>query len=149
MDEENTDDFEITEEKFEEAVEELSRKNKRSYDFLTRASKGFQNSIFRLVKRMIKEEKFPQRFFKTLLCQLWKRKGSVENLNNHRYLHMKDWLPKLCEMLTVKEMQSEIIRGGTMYQIGGIPGHCREEHLVVVKSMIQMLISIGPCHADG
>ena len=30
-----------------------------------------------------------------------------------------------------------------MYQIGGMPGHCREEHLVVVKSMIQMLLSRG------
>ena len=30
--------------------------------------------------------------------------------------------------------------GSTKYQIRGIPGHCREEHLVVVKSIIQMFI---------
>ena len=56
---------------------------------------------------------------------------------------MKEWLPKMCEMLTVLEMKSEIISGGTIYQIGGIPGHCREEHLVVVKSMMQLQISRG------
>ena len=54
---------------------------------------------------------------------------------------MKDWLPKLCEALTVDQMKTEIISGGTIYQIGGIPGHRREEHLVVVKSLIQMSLS--------
>ena len=46
-------------------------------------------------------------------------------------------------MLTVQEMKSSIIKGGTIYQIGGMPGHCREEHLVVVKSIIQMILSRG------
>ena len=72
---------------------------------------------------------------------MWKKKGSVSDLNNHRYIHMKDWLPKLCEALTVDQMKTEIISGGTIYQIGGIPGHRREEHLVVVKSLIQMSLS--------
>ena len=143
MEEESRDDFEVTEDTFDEAVKELAKKNKRSYDFLTKAGRGFKETIFKLIKRMIAEEVFPEKFFKATLCQLWKRKGSVANLNNHRYLHMKDWLPKLCEMLTVQEMKPAIISGGTMYQIGGMPGHCREEHLVVVKSMIQMLLSRG------
>ena len=90
---------------------------------------------------MLEKETFPQRFFETRLCQLWKKKGSVSDLNNHRYIHMKDWLPKLCEALTVDQMKTEIISGGTIYQIGGIPGHRREEHLVVVKSLIQMSLS--------
>ena len=143
MKEESPDNFEITKEKFDDAVDELARKNKRSYDFITKTGKGLKDTIFRLIRRMIEEEVFPEKFYETILCQLWKKKGSVENLNNHRYLHMKNWLPKMCEMLTVQEMKTEIISGGTMYQIGGIPGHCREEHLVVVKSLMQLQISRG------
>ena len=56
---------------------------------------------------------------------------------------MKNWLPKMCEMLTVQEMKKKNIWGGTMYQIGGVPGHCREEHLVVVKSLLKLEISRG------
>ena len=118
----------------------MAKKNKRSYDYLSKASEGFKDSTYKLVRRMIDEENFPERFFETLLCQTWKKKGCVEVLDNHRYLHMKDYLPKLVEMLTVNKMKPEIMSGGTKYQIGGIPGHCREEHLVVVKSIIQMFI---------
>ena len=53
---------------------------------------------------------------------------------------MKEWLPRLTEALTVKLMKDDIIESGTKYQIGGIPGHRVEEHLIVVKSIIQLYI---------
>ena len=51
--------------------------------------------------------------------------------------------PKVFQMLTVGEMSPAIMSGGTKYQIGEILGHFREEYLVVVKSIIQILISSG------
>ena len=70
MKEESVDDFEVTEDTFNEAVKELAKKNKRSYDFMTKAGKGFQRTVFKLIKRMIAEEVFPEKFFETTLCQL-------------------------------------------------------------------------------
>ena len=87
---------------------------------------------------MIDEESFPSDFSLTVLYQLWKRKGSREDLNNHRYIHMKNWLPRLTEALTVSLMKEDIIKSGNKFQIGGIPGHRVEEHLIVVKSVIQL-----------
>ena len=72
------------------------------------------------------------------LYQLWKKKGSREDLNNHRYIHMKDWLPRLTEALTVNLMKEDVLSSGNKFQIGGIPGHRVEEHLVVVKALIQL-----------
>ena len=92
---------------------------------------------------MIEEENFPKRFDETKLQQLWKKKGVCEDLNNHRYLHIKDWLSWLCESLIVDKMKQDIIEGGTVYQIGGIPGHCSEKHLVSVKSTIKRCINTG------
>ena len=92
---------------------------------------------------MIEEERFPQDFALTTLQPLWKRKGSRDDLNNHRYIHMKQWLPRLIEALTVNIMKEDIIESGSKFQIGGIPGHRVEEHLIVVKSIIQLYIARG------
>jgi hypothetical protein len=89
---------------------------------------------------MLEKEKFPNDFSVTVLYQLWKRKGSKENLNNHRYVHMKNWLPRLTKSLTVSMMKDAIIQNGTKFQIGGIPGHRVKEHLIVVQSIIQLYI---------
>ena len=92
---------------------------------------------------MIADECFPARFSKTTLYNLWKRKGSREDLNNHRYIHLKNWLPRLAETLTGDMMKEDIFRGGTKYQIGGVPGHRMEEHLLSIKCIIGRYMSKG------
>ena len=133
-------DTTITEEEFKTVVNKIKKKDKKSYYLLTRSGKDFQSSMYKFCRRMIKEECFPEDFCQTVLQQLWKKKGSKENLNNHRYLHMKLWAPKLTEFLVVSLMKDDIIAAGTKFQIGGIPGHRVEEHLIVVKSVIQLNI---------
>jgi hypothetical protein len=56
---------------------------------------------------------------------------------------MKDWLPRLCESLTVNEMKYDIIESGNKFCIGGIPGHRPQEHLVTLKSIIGRHIELG------
>ena len=126
MDEQINSETNVTKDQFEDVVKQLKDRNKRSYDFLTKAGAEFQDSIFKLCKRMIADECFPARFSKTTLYNLWKRKGSREDLNNHRYIHLKNWLPRLAETLTGDMMKEDIFRGGTKYQIGGVPGHRME-----------------------
>ena len=130
----------ITKEDYEDVLTTFKKKNKKGYLFLTKSGEMFLKSVYKLCKRMIEEETFPHDFSLTTLYQLWKRKGSREDLNNYRYIHMKEWLPRLTEALTVKLMKDDIIRSGTKYQIGGITGHRVEEHLIVVKSIILLYI---------
>ena len=114
--EESTDsDTNVSEDQFETIVKQLKGRNKRSYDVLTKAGADFQDSVFKLCKRMIKEESFPTRFSKTTLYNLWKRKGSRNDLNNHRYIHLKDWLPRLVETITADMMKDDMFEGGTKY----------------------------------
>ena len=126
----------ITKEEFNNTVDKFEKKNKRSYNFLTRASDSFKNSVYKLCSRFIKNEEFPKRFFETVLHQLWKRKLPKEELNNHRFLHIKDWLPRCCEAMVVGKMKEGILSAGTKYQIGGLPNHRVEEHLVSLKAII-------------
>ena len=140
MEDTTDEDTHVTEEEFNNIVPKFKKKNKKSYEFLTKSGKDFQSSIYKFCKRMLDEEDFPSDFSITVLYQLWKRKGSKENLNNHRYIHMKNWLPRLTESLAVSMMKEDIIQNGAKYQIGGIPGHRVEVHLIVVKSVIGLYI---------
>ena len=107
---ETTDkDLEVSEDEYDEIVQKFKSKNKRSYDFLTKAGDLYKQSIYKLCKRMLKEETFPDSFCETTLHQLWKRKGSRQDLGNHRYIHMKQYLPRLCEALTVNAMKDDIL----------------------------------------
>ena len=123
MEDDKDADTTITKEQFQETLKKFKDRNKRSYDFITKAGLEFQDSMHMLCKRMFEEECFPARFANTILYNLWKRKGSREDLNNHRYIHLKDWLPRLAESLTADIMKDDIYAGGTRYQIGGVPGH--------------------------
>ena len=130
------EDMKVTEEDFEEVLDKIAKKHKKSYDLITKAGVGFKSSMFKLCLRLIQEEELPTRFFDTKLHQLWKRKYPRENLSNHRFIHMKDWLPKLCECLVVSKMKTNILEAGTKYQIGGKPRHRVEEHLITAKALI-------------
>jgi exonuclease III len=136
MTEKDDEDMVITKDEFDDLIKKLEKKNKRSYDFLLKAGETFKTVVFKLCRRLIEAETFPARFFETVLHQLWKKKFPKEDLSNHRFLHIKDWLPKCCEALVVTKMKPEILKAGTMYQIGGLPNHRVEEHLIVVKAII-------------
>ena len=127
------EELDITEDDFDEPLGKLEKKNKRSYDFLLKAGKSFKIVVFKLCRRLMQAEIFPERFFETVLYQLWKKKFPKENLGNHRLIHIKDWLPKCCEALVVMKMKDAILQAGSKYQIGGISNHGVEEHLIVVK----------------
>ena len=40
-------------------------------------------------------------------------------------------------------MKEDILAKSTMFQIGGQPGHCIEEHLFTIKSLMELLESKG------
>jgi hypothetical protein len=56
---------------------------------------------------------------------------------------MKDWLPKTCEAMIVSQMKQHILDKRTKYQIGGLPGHRVEEHLISLKAIISRSIITG------
>ena len=97
------DPMTITMDDFDEMVKKLEKKNKRSYDFLVKTGEHFKRVVFKLCKPLLESESFPVRFYKTTLHQLWKKKHPKEDLGNHRFLHIKDWLPKCCEALVVSK----------------------------------------------
>ena len=134
-------DYEVKEEDYWDLLERLKVKNKRSYDFIVKSGQKFKEAILKLVKRVINLKEIPENFLETVLVQLYKGKGSQQELSNSRFLHIKNWLPRVCESLAVSGMRDAILKAGSIYQMGGKPGMRRQFHLFTVKSLIAIKLS--------
>ena len=129
--------FNVKKEAFEKVVDKFKANNKRGYDFLTKASKEYQDAIYCLCKRIIEDETVPDKFRQTTLHQIWKKKPGTrkEDLDANRYIHCKEYLPRTVEAIVVAEMEKSISEATSKFQIGGVKGHRPQEHLFCVKSV--------------
>ena len=128
------DEFTIDKEDFDEALQKFNKKNTKTYDFLLKASKEYKDAIFHLCKKFFEKEEFPEKFRKTTLFMIWKRKGSAEVLSNNRFIHLKEtYLARTCEALLMNQMKHQIFDKSTIYQIGGQARHSTNEHLFTIK----------------
>ena len=105
-------------------------------------AKEFKQLILKLCRIFIENEEFPDSFNTTTLVKLPKS-GSQLLLENSRFIHLKEWLPRICEALAVREMKDVIFEAGTIYQIGGCPGQRTQFHLYVLKSLIALRLHPG------
>ena len=117
-------------------IEKFKKKPTKTYEFLIHAGKKYQNSIFKLCKRVIDEEDVPESFRKTTLVMIWKKKGPMSILKNNRFLHMKEVLARTVDALVVAKMKQAIIDSSSIYQVGGLPGHSIHEHLLTLKTVM-------------
>ena len=67
MEDDNDNDYNIEKEDFDHVLRKFKLKNKEAYYFLTKAGTRFQTSMFKLCRRLIQEEKFPEVFSERLL----------------------------------------------------------------------------------
>ena len=129
--------FEINLETFDDMLKKFKLSGKRTYDFITKAGEEFQLIMFRLSQKMIQNENFPSDFKYTILNMIYKGTGKREILSNNRFIHCKEWFPRVVEGLIVNGgMKEQLVSNSSMYQIGGQPGHRPEELLFVLKSII-------------
>jgi hypothetical protein len=129
---------------FDFVVKKFKFKETKSYDFLLKSSEEYQKVIFKLCRKMIMEEDFPDMFRKTILYIIWKGKGPQEIMKNSRFIHMKEhYLPRTVESIVVNVMKDDILDKSTMYQVGGQPGHSTDEHLFAIRSLMELLEARG------
>ena len=140
MEEHDDEGLVIEQSDFKEVMRRFNSKPTKSYDFLLKAGKNYQEAMFYLCKRMIEKEEFPLSFRKTLLYMIWKSQGPAEILKNSRFIHMKEgFLPRTCEALVVGKMKECILDSSSKFQVGGQTGHSPEEHIFTIKSVWAML----------
>ena len=55
---------------------------------------------------------------------------------NNIFLHIKAWLPRICEALVVNKMKDTILEHSFKYHIGGQPGHSHREHVFAIITIM-------------
>ena len=110
---------------------------------LVKSGDSFKEMIFNFGCRVLNNEEIPENFDETSLVQIYKGKGPREILSNSRFIHMKPWLPKLCESVVVGKMKPKIVEEVSEFQIGGLPSYRPSHHLFVVKSVIALYMLMG------
>ena len=134
--EDEDDDLEVDQEDFKDVLKKFSKKPTKTYDFLLKAGERYQNAIFKLCKRMVHKEEITKSFQKTTLIMIWKMKGAMNILKNNRFLHMNDVLARTVDALVVSKMKEELVESSSIYQVGGLPGHSVNEHLLTLKTVM-------------
>ena len=99
--------------------------------------------IFQLFKKVWDNESRPDQWKNTKTIQVYKGKGESDDLNNHRNIHTKDYLPKAFETIVVEKSKAKIVHQVSKFQIGAIPGHRSQEHLFVLKSTMTLYNMLG------
>ena len=105
-------------------------------DFI-KSGPAFKIAVFILLNRIYSQEKEPKIFKKTWLTKIWKRKGSVSEIGNNRFVHGRHWLGKIYEKCLVEIISEDQIRETPDFQMGGIPGKSTREHLLAAMIMIK------------
>ena len=124
---------------FIKVLSKIKEKGKNMYKNLNKSGERYQLAVFLYMSKLIKTEQLPKLFARTSLSQLWKKKGSPLDLNNMRFIHMKNWRPRLLENLVTEQMKESIVNATPKFQLGGMPGASSVEHLVVLKTWMKML----------
>ena len=136
--EEGQEDEKLSLEDFESRRKKIISKCSEKYQFLLKAGQGFMNCLFNLCKQVWATEQKPQQWRDTIVIQLYKGKGNINEFSTQRFIHTKEAVPKYFEGLVVDKSKEKIISGCSKFQIGGLPNHRSQEHLFTVKSVVAL-----------
>ena len=133
-----TNSWALNQPTFNKVVEKIRKKRKKVYILFTKAGDSYKQALFEYMKKLIEYEGVPSCFLKTSLTQIWKKKGSALDLNNMRFIHMRQWRSKLLEALITEVMKDDIVNATPKMQLGGMPGASSVEHLVTLKTWMKL-----------
>ena len=132
-------DSELTWKEFQEVLVKVKLGNKSVYRDVLKAGWIFKRAYFELLNKVYSTECIPQKFQTTELMQLFKNKGSRNELKNNRFIHLKEHGPKLLERMIMMKLEKRMSAATPSFQIGGQKLSSTTEHLVTLISYMRHL----------
>ena len=127
MQEKVEDDVELLSlEMFNNSLKQLWEK-KDKYAFVLKSGYSLKHALFGL---------FNEVWQKTKIIQIFKGHGDFRDLNNTRFIHLKEILPKMYSHIVMGHVKDTIMSSLSPYQIGAKSGHRSQEHIFTLKSMM-------------
>ena len=126
----------LTREQFDKVLRTVERKHKNKYKFILNGGISLKNAIFSLFCSVWKNETIPEVWYNSLLVQIYKGKGSPNNLDNIRHIHLKEEVPKLFSQIVTMAAKDNLVENMSKFQIATKPSHRAKEHVFVILSLI-------------
>ena len=123
---------------FNKTFDRLAKKSGNKFSFIMKAGDSFKSALFNICKRVWETESIPQQWSSSELVQLYKGSGPTNQLQNYRFIHMKDEVAKFFGNLVMDQAKDTIYSNMSKFQIGTRPGHRAQEHLFVLKNVIAL-----------
>ena len=128
---------------FNSALRRIKTKNAEKYAFILKGGQSFINSLFFLFKSVWSKEIIPDDWKKTNIVQIFKNKGSRQDLSMYRNIHTKVETRSMFSEIVTHELKQILTQNISKFQIGAIPGHRPQEHLFTIKSTIARYNQLG------
>ena len=112
------------------------------YQMFIESSVKFKVFVFWLLKAIYEKELIPESFLKTVLVALHK-KGNARDCNNYRFLHLKEWLPRMFENAIHLKIEDTFDSFTPEAQTGGCKNADTSEHLVTMMSALNEATEAG------
>ena len=146
--EEIHEDKEITWKEFQQVITKVKLSGKSIYRDIVKGGEIFKYAFFGMLSRMYRDETIPRDFQSTTLMKLYKNKGSRNELNNNRFIHLKDYASKIYERLIMQKIEGRMSSSTPDFQIGGQKQSSTTEHLLtlmIFMSKIEKTKGAGIC----
>ena len=106
----------MLEEDLEKEIASLRKKGKNKYKEIIEAGIGLKKNVYELMKIIWDKEEIPSSWNRTTLIQIYK-KGSHNSLESYRYVHIKDWMPRVLDGIVFTKMKQHLIENMSKFQI--------------------------------
>ena len=105
-----------------------------------RASEAAKQALFKVVRRVWREEEVPERMVRGIFCPIWKRKGSVDDMSKHRFVCLLSHVYKVLSALLHKRLIKEVEKSLPEWQAGFRPGRSTVDNIFALSRLIQLVI---------
>ena len=132
---------EITRNELEKAIKTLKKEKSPGPDeiyneILINAGKNLKESLLKMINVFWKTEQLPEELYKVEIKSIYKGKGDIGNLENHRGIFLNSNITKLIEKIILLR-GTEIIENNTsQYQAGGRSNYSTGEQVFILRSII-------------
>ena len=123
---------------YEKSLKDLKQKKSNKYNFILKSGKSHKIALFRLFETVWNYENEPEQWRDTNIIQIYKGKGCKDDLGNLRNIHTKLETPKFFGHMVINAAKGKIIENMSKFQLGTKPGHRAQEHLFVMRSIIEL-----------
>ena len=126
----NREDRMVTWDEYCVAVNKVVKNKKDVYRDFIGTGEVYKKVIFEIINKLLWIGEIPEECKITYLTKIYKGKGPRDELSSNRFVHGKDFFPKLIEKVIVTKVEKLVRKKTPEIQIGGQPSKGTRDHLL-------------------